>query len=90
MPKELSAERIRETLDDLGWSCHRLAIEAHVSKTAICFWLRGTRFPKYASCLKIAEATRVNPEWLYGYDVGKHDKVRFHAAWEDYYLQDDG
>lgn len=66
------AKRLRQVLDETGWSQTELAKRANVSKSSITRYLKGDWEAKQDVIYSIANATGLNEAWLMGYDVPKN------------------
>lgn len=69
--KTTSNERIRELLADLGISQVEFCSKTGIKPSALSNYLKGNRIPRQDALSKIADAYRVSPTWLMGYDVPK-------------------
>lgn len=70
--QETFANRLRQVLDENGWSQTELAKRANVSKSSITRYLKGDWEAKQDVIYSIADATGLNEAWLMGYDVPKN------------------
>lgn len=66
------AKRLRQVLDETGWSQTELAKRANVSKSSITRYLKGDWEAKQDVIYSIANVTGLNEAWLMGYDVPKN------------------
>ena len=72
-----SAERLKEAMHNRGIIAESLALESGVSKASISQYLNGHHAPSNINAGKMAEVLRVNPVWLMGFDVPKHQEATF-------------
>ena len=62
-------ERIKEALIARDMTASDLARKSGLNKGAISKYLKGDVIPKQTAIGQMAEALRVSPSWLMGYDV---------------------
>lgn len=71
MRYEVTANRIREAMSDLGMSQQELADKSKLGKSSISHYVNGSNEPGNKSAYALAEVLNVNPGWLMGLDVPK-------------------
>lgn len=62
-------DRIKEALEIRNMTASDLANKSGLNKGAISKYLKGTVTPKQGAIGAMAQALRVSPSWLMGYDV---------------------
>lgn len=65
------AERLNEQLEEKHFTLAELGRLAHVDRSLMTKYKRGTNYPKIDTIRRLAAVLYVNPEWLEGYDVEK-------------------
>jgi len=76
MRYELTAQRIREAMEDLGMTQQELADKSQIGKSSISHYVNGSNEPGNKSAYALAQALNVNPAWLMGLDAPKELKSR--------------
>ena len=71
MKNQITAQRLREALNESGLRQEDLANASGVSKASISQYINGSHTPSNISSGKIASVLGVNPLWLMGFDVMK-------------------
>lgn len=64
--RSIICERIRERLEDIGWSPIDLAVAVRVSEKSVYRWVAGEYAPRSEYLVSIARAFDVSPLWLLG------------------------
>lgn len=64
-----SKHRLQELLDRLGISQSEFCNICGLNKSALSNYLNGTRVPRQDKLALIADAFKISPSWLMGYDV---------------------
>lgn len=64
MARCINAEKVREALQQRGWTQSRLADELKVSDQAVTHWLQGKHFPRSPVLLKLAMLLELGPKDL--------------------------
>lgn len=70
-----TAKRINEAMEDLHITAKELSDHSGVSQASLSQYMNGSHAPSNFSAPKIGAVLRVNPMWLMGFDVGKHDPL---------------
>lgn len=73
-------DRIKEALEIRNMTASDLANKSGLNKGAISKYLKGTVTPKQGAIGAMAEALRVSPSWLMGYDVPMESKFQKMSA----------
>ncbi len=71
-----SRHRLKELLNESGDTQNEMARKTGLTKSAISNYINGTRDPRQDAILKISNTYNVNPAWLMGCDVPKHEDSR--------------
>lgn len=71
-----SKHRLKELLNESGDTQNEMARKTGLTKSAISNYINGTREPRQDAILKISNTYNVNPAWLMGCDVPKHEDSR--------------
>lgn len=69
-----TAARLREALSDAGFRQRDLTNEVTLNESSISRYVNGMNAPSFENALQIGKVLNVNPLWLLGYDVPKHEK----------------
>ena len=69
--KELTAQRLKEAMDDMGITLSELADKSKISKSSISQYTHATKSPSNISASAMAKVLGVNPVWLMGFDAPK-------------------
>lgn len=64
--RSIICERIRERLDDVGWSALDLAAAVRTSEKTVYRWVSGEYAPRSEYIVSISAALDVSPLWLLG------------------------
>ena len=64
-----SKHRLKELLDLQGISQTEFCQKCGITKSALSNYLNGARVPRQDNIAKIADAFKISPSWLMGYDV---------------------
>lgn len=72
--KMITAQRLKEAMDDAGISLTELAEKSKVSKSSISQYTHGIQSPSNLSASAMAKILNVNPVWLMGFDAQKDRK----------------
>lgn len=64
-----SKHRLQELLDILGISKSEFCKKSGLNKSALSNYLNGDREPRQDKLVLIADAFKISPSWLMGYDV---------------------
>lgn len=70
-----SKERIKELLMISGDNQAEMSRKVGLSKTTIGRYVKGTQEPNQEALVKIANAYRISPSWLLGYDTDMVEKT---------------
>ena len=76
--KQLTAQRLKEAMSDLGMTLTELADKAKVSKSSISQYTHAVQSPSNLSAMAMAKVLQVNPVWLMGFDVPKSREAYIH------------
>lgn len=60
--------RLRQALNNSGWSQRRLASRFGVQPNTANAWFTGKNFPGFEIIEQLAELLNVSPQWLFGAD----------------------
>ena len=60
-------KRLKLLIDNLGLSQKELSVKSDLTECAISKYMSGERIPTAGSLIKIANATRISPNWILGY-----------------------
>lgn len=71
MEYPITAQRIKEALNEKGISAMELSRRSGVGKAAISHYVNGSHVPHNKNAVLIAKVLDVNPTWLMGFDVDK-------------------
>lgn len=80
-----SKHRLKELIDILGISQTEFCNRCGLNKSALSNYLNGDREPRQDKLSLIADAFRISPSWLMGYDV----PLEFKTALPDALTQDE-
>lgn len=69
--KMITAQRLKEAMNDAGISLTELATKSNVSKSSISQYTHGTQSPSNLSASAMAKVLDVNPVWLMGFEASK-------------------
>ena len=69
--KMITAQRLKEAMNDAGINLTELSEKSKVSKSSISQYMHGIQSPSNLSSSAIAKVLEVNPVWLMGFDVPK-------------------
>lgn len=69
MKNEITAKRLRLSLDNANMKPQELAEKSKVSKSSISQYVNGSHAPSNISAGKIGKVLDVEPLWLMGFDV---------------------
>lgn len=69
----ITAQRLSEALNDKKMKPQDLADKSGVNKGSISLYMNGKGQPGNLNAGKMAEVLGVNPMWLMGFDVDKHE-----------------
>jgi len=75
MKHEITANRLREALEDAGIKPVELSERSGVSQSSISHYMSGTHVPSNFSSGKMAKVLGCSPVWLMGFDVPKTNTV---------------
>jgi transcriptional regulator with XRE-family HTH domain len=73
MKNSITAQRLKEALNTCRMKQEELANASGVSKASISQYINGSHSPSNISSGKLASVLQVNPLWLMGFDVPKHE-----------------
>lgn len=73
--KQITAQRLKEAMDDIGISASELAAKSKIKKASISQYYNAHQAPSNISATAIAKVLGVNPVWLMGFDVPKHEET---------------
>ena len=76
MKNQITAQRLREALNESCMRQEDLANASGVSKASISQYINGSHSPSNISSGKMASVLGVNPLWLMGFDVMKNSPSR--------------
>ena len=76
MKHKLTADRLNEALREANMTPQELSKRSGVNKSSISQYRNGSHKPSNISSGKMGEVLGVNPLWLMGFDVGKHDETK--------------
>ena len=68
------ADRLKSLLEEKGLTQADICRLAHVDRSLMTKYLKGTKFPKIDTIRRIANVLYVNPDWLEGVDADKVPK----------------
>ena len=68
------ADRLKSLLEEKGLTQADICRLAHVDRSLMTKYLKGTKFPKIDTIRRIANVLYVNPDWLEGFDADKVPK----------------
>ena len=74
--RDVTAQRLKEAMDDADITLTELANKSKVSKSSISQYLHGLQSPSNLSSSAMAKVLDVNPVWLMGFDVPK-ERIAF-------------
>lgn len=80
-----SKHRLKELIDILGISQTEFCNRCGLNKSALSNYLNGDREPRQDKLSLIADAFRISPSWLMGYDV----PLEFKTSLPDALTQDE-
>ncbi len=69
--KMVTAQRLKEAMNDAGMNLTELSEKSKVSKSSISQYMHGIQSPSNLSSSAIAKVLDVNPVWLMGFNVPK-------------------
>lgn len=69
--KQLTAQRLKEAINDAGLTASELAEKSHVSKSSVSQYVHATQSPSNISATAMAKVLGVSPMWLMGFNVPK-------------------
>ena len=69
--KIITAQRLKEAMNDAGMNLTELSEKSKVSKSSISQYMHGIQSPSNLSSSAIAKVLDVNPVWLMGFNVPK-------------------
>ena len=72
MKYALTAERIKEAMNDLHMTQQELADKSNIGKSSISHYVNGSNEPGNKSAYLLAQVLKVNPAWLMGLDAPKN------------------
>lgn len=75
MKYEETAKRLREALTDNNMTAQELCNKTGINKSSISGYVNGSHTIGNVKAYKIAEVLSVNPMWLMGFDVSKHEAM---------------
>lgn len=81
-----SKHRLKELIDILGISQTEFCNRCGLNKSALSNYLNGDREPRQDKLSLIADAFRISPSWLMGYDV----PLEFKTSLPDALTQEEG
>ncbi len=73
--KKVTAQRLREAMNDANMNATFLSAKSKVSKSSISQYLHGLQSPSNITAAALAKVLDVDPVWLMGFDVSKERKV---------------
>ena len=71
MKYPITAQRLREALNDKKMKAQELADKTEINKASISQYINGSHAPSNLSAGKMAEVLDVTPLWLMGFDAPK-------------------
>ena len=75
MKYEITANRIREAMSDMGITQQELADMSKLGKSSISHYVNGSNEPGNKSAYVLANVLNVNPAWLMGLDAPKEKGI---------------
>lgn len=72
MKYEETAKRIREAMNDKRITAAELSRRSGVGKASLSQYINGSHCPNNDSAYKLSQILNVDPIWLMGFDVSKH------------------
>lgn len=73
MKYEITARRLKEAMSDMNMTQQELSDKSKIGKSSISHYVNGTNEPGNKSAYEMARVLCVNPAWLMGFDVPKHN-----------------
>ncbi len=77
MKYALTAERIKEAMNDMHITQQELADKSNIGKSSISHYVNGSNEPGNKSAYLMAQVLKVDPAWLMGLDVPKNPKMDY-------------
>ncbi|MBQ6148655.1 MAG: helix-turn-helix domain-containing protein [Oscillospiraceae bacterium] len=68
-------DRLNEAMQKRGITAAELAQRTGLNKSSVSRYLTGENIPRSLAIGKLAQALRVNPAWILGYDVAMEEGV---------------
>ena len=68
-------DRLNEAMQKRGITATELAKLTGLNKSSVSRYLTGENIPRSLAIGKLAQALRVNPAWILGYDVPMNESV---------------
>ena len=84
MKYALTAERIKEAMNDMHMTQQELADKSQIGKSSISHYVNGSNEPGNKSAYALAQVLKVNPAWLMGLDAPKHASETVKASFVKY------
>ena len=73
MKYPITAQRLKEALNENNMKAQELADKTGINKASISQYINGSHMPSNLSAAKISNVVDVSPLWLMGFDVPKYD-----------------
>ena len=74
--KKITAQRLREAMNDANISASELAEQSKVSKSSISQYYNAKQCPSNLSATAMAKVLNVDPVWLMGFDVPRNEEEK--------------
>lgn len=71
MKYNITANRLKEAMNDINISSAELSRRVGMGKSSISQYVNGSHMPSNLSAGRLGKVLGVNPAWLMGYDVDK-------------------
>lgn len=84
MRYEITAQRIREAMNDRNMTQQELADKSQLGKSSISHYVNGSNEPGNKAAYALAKVLKVNPAWLMGLDAPKIDISKALELFEKY------